>query len=97
MEIRELRKSFGANTVLKGIDLTVEKGDVIAILGPSGSGKTTLLRCINFLEKSDSGTMIFDGETFDLGHMRSRTARTTTPSSSPADSSSVSRSQERWR
>ena len=70
MEIRELRKSFGANTVLKGIDLTVEKGDVIAILGPSGSGKTTLLRCINFLEKSDSGTMIFDGETYDLGHMK---------------------------
>ena len=70
MEIRELRKSFGANTVLKGIDLTVEKGDVIAILGPSGSGKTTLLRCINFLEKSDSGTMIFDNETYDLGHMR---------------------------
>ena len=68
MEIRELRKSFGANTVLKGIDLTVEKGDVIAILGPSGSGKTTLLRCINFLEKSDSGTMIFDNETY--GHMR---------------------------
>ena len=70
MEIRELRKSFGANTVLKGIDLTVEKGDVIAILGPSGSGKTTLLRCINFLEKSDSGTMIFDNETYDLSHMR---------------------------
>ena len=70
MDIRELRKSFGANTVLKGIDLTVEKGDVIAILGPSGSGKTTLLRCINFLEKSDSGTMVFDGETYDLGHMR---------------------------
>ena len=70
MEIRELRKSFGANTVLKGIDLTVEKGDVIAILGPSGSGKTTLLRCINFLEKSDSGTMVFDNETYDLGHMR---------------------------
>ncbi len=69
MEIRELRKSFGANTVLKGIDLTVEKGDVIAILGPSGSGKTTLLRCINFLEKSDSGTMVFDDETYDLGHM----------------------------
>jgi cystine transport system ATP-binding protein/L-cystine transport system ATP-binding protein len=70
MEIRELRKSFGANTVLRCIDLTVEKGDVIAILGPSGSGKTTLLRCSNFLEKSDSGTMIFDGETYDLGHMK---------------------------
>ena len=65
MEIRELRKSFGANTVLKGIDLTVEKGDVIAILGPSGSGKTTLLRCINFLERPDSGSVTVDDLTLD--------------------------------
>ena len=71
MEIRKLTKSFGTNRVLNGIDLTVKKGDVIAILGPSGSGKTTLLRCINFLEKSDSGTMVFDGRDYDLGHMRS--------------------------
>ena len=70
MEIRKLTKSFGTNRVLNGIDLTVKKGDVIAILGPSGSGKTTLLRCINFLEKSDSGTMVFDGRDYDLGHMR---------------------------
>ena len=70
MEIKKLTKSFGANKVLRGIDLTVNKGDVVAILGPSGSGKTTLLRCINFLEKADSGTMIFDGQTHDLGHMR---------------------------
>ena len=70
MEIKKLTKSFGANTVLRGIDLTVNKGDVIAILGPSGSGKTTLLRCINFLEKSDSGTMVFGGQSYDLGHMR---------------------------
>ena len=70
MEIRKLTKSFGTNRVLSGIDLTVKKGDVIAILGPSGSGKTTLLRCINFLEKSDSGTMVFDGRDYDLGHMR---------------------------
>ena len=70
MEIKKLTKSFGTNRVLSGIDLTVKKGDVIAILGPSGSGKTTLLRCINFLEKSDSGTMVFDGLDYDLGHMR---------------------------
>ena len=70
MEIKKLTKSFGTNRVLSGIDLTVKKGDVIAILGPSGSGKTTLLRCINFLEKSDSGTMVFDGRDYDLGHMR---------------------------
>ena len=53
--------------VLKGVDLTVNKGDVVAILGPSGSGKTTFLRCLNFLETADSGTLIFDGEQFDLG------------------------------
>ena len=54
--------------VLRGVDLTVEKGDVVAILGPSGSGKTTLLRCLNFLETADAGKLTFDGETFDLAH-----------------------------
>lgn len=62
IEIKNLKKSFGDLKVLKGIDLTVEKGDVIAILGPSGSGKTTLLRCINFLEMADEGTMKFMDE-----------------------------------
>ena len=52
--------------VLRGVDLTVEKGDVVAILGPSGSGKTPLLRCLNFLETADAGQLTFDGETFDL-------------------------------
>ncbi len=69
LEIRDIRKSFGGLAVLKGVDLSVDKGDVIAILGPSGSGKTTLLRCMNFLETADSGTMEFDGETFQLGHV----------------------------
>ena len=55
-----------AHTVLDGIDLDVNKGDVTAILGPSGSGKTTFLRCLNFLERADSGTLVFDGEKFDL-------------------------------
>lgn len=54
--------------VLRGVDLTVEKGDVVAILGPSGSGKTTLLRCLNFLETADAGKLTFDDETFDLAH-----------------------------
>ena len=64
IEVKGLRKSFGDNEVLKGIDLTIEKGDVVVILGPSGSGKTTILRCINFLEKASEGTMVFDGEPF---------------------------------
>lgn len=70
IEIKNVGKSFGETEVLKGIDLTVEKGDVVAILGPSGSGKTTFLRCINFLEKADRGTMTFDGKTYDLGHIK---------------------------
>ena len=61
------RKVVSQLDVLKGVDLTVNKGDVVAILGPSGSGKTTFLRCLNFLETPDSGTLIFDGEQFDLG------------------------------
>ncbi|MDO4377707.1 MAG: amino acid ABC transporter ATP-binding protein [Erysipelotrichia bacterium] len=66
LKVNNLQKSFGELQVLKGIDLTVEKGDVIAIIGPSGSGKTTFLRCLNFLEKADKGTMEFDGQIYDL-------------------------------
>lgn len=68
LEIQKIHKSFGDNGVLRGVSLSVEQGDVIAILGPSGSGKTTLLRCLNFLETADSGTLIFDGEVFDLAN-----------------------------
>ena len=60
------RRVRSALHVLNGVDLSVEKGDVVAILGPSGSGKTTLLRCLNFLETADAGQLTFDGETFDL-------------------------------
>ncbi|HIZ61670.1 MAG TPA: amino acid ABC transporter ATP-binding protein [Candidatus Gemmiger avistercoris] len=66
LEAKNIRKSFDGQEVLKGVDLQVDKGDVVAILGPSGSGKTTLLRCINFLERADGGTLTLDGETFDL-------------------------------
>ncbi len=68
LEIKDIHKSFGNLHVLKGIDLTVNKGDVIAILGPSGSGKTTLLRCMNYLETADAGTLIFKDQSYDLSN-----------------------------
>ena len=66
LEVKNLVKSFDRGTVLKGIDLTVDKGDVMAVLGPSGSGKTTMLRCLDYLEIADSGEMTFDGVLYDL-------------------------------
>ncbi|MFI9388220.1 amino acid ABC transporter ATP-binding protein [Kutzneria sp. NPDC052558] len=61
VEISGLHKAFGPLQVLRGIDLTVERGDVVCIIGPSGSGKSTLLRCVNLLEQPDSGTVVVDG------------------------------------
>jgi polar amino acid transport system ATP-binding protein len=61
VRIDALRKSFGANEVLKGIDLSVQRGEVIAIIGKSGSGKSTLLRCINGLEVFQQGSLLVDG------------------------------------
>ena len=72
LEVHQIQKSFGGTPVLRGVDLTVNKGDVVAILGPSGSGKTTLLRCLNFLETADGGSMTFDGETFAFGHVHKK-------------------------
>lgn len=66
LEVTGVKKAFGDNPVLKGVDLRVSQGDVTAIIGPSGSGKTTLLRCMNFLERADEGSMCFDGERIDL-------------------------------
>ena len=63
LEIKNFTKSFDNIEVLNGIDIQVEKGKAVSIIGPSGSGKSTLLRCINFLEKPDSGVMVLDGET----------------------------------
>ena len=65
LEVKNLKKSFDDNVVLKDISLNVERGEVLAIIGPSGSGKSTLLRCITDLEEQDSGEIKFDG-TFGL-------------------------------
>ncbi len=73
LEIKDVRKSFGKDgEVLKGVSLSVDKGDVVAILGPSGSGKTTFLRCINFLERADSGKMVFDGNAYNMHSIKKR-------------------------
>jgi L-cystine transport system ATP-binding protein len=66
LKIRNVHKRYHNHEVLRGVDITVRDGDVVAILGPSGSGKTTLLKTINFLEKADEGTMEFDGLSLDL-------------------------------
>ena len=66
LEAKGIEKSFGGAKILRGLNLTVNKGDVVAILGRSGSGKTTLLRCLDFLEKADGGTLVFDGVEHDL-------------------------------
>ena len=62
LEVNGIFKRFGKTEVLNGIDFSMEKGEVLAIIGSSGSGKTTLLRCLNFLETPDAGTMVLDGE-----------------------------------
>ena len=61
VEVKNLKKSFHKNEVLRGIDLTVNEGEVVCIIGPSGSGKSTLLRCLNRLETSTEGTILVDG------------------------------------
>jgi len=62
LEARGIRKSFAGHEVLKGIDLSIARGEVVAIIGPSGSGKSTLLRCLNLLERPDAGEVRFEGQ-----------------------------------
>lgn len=61
LEVRDLRKSFGNLKVLNGIDITINKGEVVVVIGPSGSGKSTFLRCLNLLEQPSGGNIIFEG------------------------------------
>jgi len=66
IEVKNIKKSFNGNSVLNGLSFKINKGDVLTIIGPSGAGKTTLLRCIDFLERADEGTLVFDNESFDF-------------------------------
>ena len=61
-EIKDLRKSFGELEVLKGINTTIRKGEVVVVIGPSGSGKSTFIRCLNLLEMPTGGQIVFEGE-----------------------------------
>ncbi|MNI16230.1 L-cystine import ATP-binding protein TcyN [compost metagenome] len=70
IKLTQIKKSYGRHQVLKGIDLSVEQGEVVAILGPSGSGKTTLLRCMNYLERPSDGEISIDGFTVNCKRPR---------------------------
>ena len=74
LQFTGVRKAFGDAEVLHGIDLAVERGEVVAVLGPSGSGKTTLLRCANLLEHADAGELALDGAHFDLARVTAKEA-----------------------
>ena len=65
IDIKGLKKSFGENDVLKGVDLSIDEREVVVIIGPSGSGKSTLLRCMNYLEDPTAGTVTVDGILLD--------------------------------
>lgn len=72
IEIRDLHKKYRENVVLNGIDMKIEKGDVIGIIGPSGTGKSTLLRCLNQLEIPEKGSIVLEGREIDLSSGRNK-------------------------
>ena len=75
LNIRGLRKQYGQVEVLKGVDLSMQRGNVVTLIGSSGSGKTTLLRCVNLLEEFQGGQITLDGESIgysDIGGKRVR-------------------------
>jgi len=70
LKLNSIYKKFGDNEVLKGVDLQIEEGEVVSIIGPSGTGKSTLLRCINCLEKVESGNITIDNKKLDLASLK---------------------------
>ena len=75
IDVKGLKKNYGGLQVLKGVDLTINKGDCVVLVGPSGCGKSTFLRCLNRLEEPDSGHVIFNGKEVtdhDIDHVRQK-------------------------
>ena len=70
LEVKNLYCSYGSMEVLKNVDFKVDNGEVVAVIGSSGSGKTTLLRCLSFLNKANSGTIIFDDFEKDITRLK---------------------------
>ncbi len=77
LRLQDVHKSYGAVSVLRGVSLNVDPGQVVCLIGPSGSGKTTLLRCVNYLESPEQGQVIVDGEL--IGHYTRAGRRTALP------------------
>ena len=75
ISIKGLKKSFGDNHVLRGIDLEIQKGEILTMIGPSGAGKTTLLRALNWLDVPDEGVITIDGATIDAAHASKRAVK----------------------
>ena len=75
LEIKDLQKAYGDHQVLKGVNLSLEKGDVVSIIGSSGSGKTTLLRCVNLLEEFQNGTIKISGQEIGYTSANGKRAR----------------------
>ena len=75
IDVKGLKKNYGGLQVLKGVDLTIDKGDCVVLVGPSGCGKSTFLRCLNRLEEPDGGKVIFNGKAVtdhDIDHVRQK-------------------------
>lgn len=72
LKVNHLSKSFGSHQIFNDLNFEIQKGEVVSILGPSGSGKSTLLRCLNLLEKPDTGRIVFDKEHYDLSNIPAR-------------------------
>ena len=75
IDVKGLKKNYGGLQVLKGVDLTIDKGDCVVLVGPSGCGKSTFLRCLNRLEEPDGGEVIFNGKAVtdhDIDHVRQK-------------------------
>ena len=72
IEIKDLHKKYKDNVVLNGINLSIEKGNVIGIIGPSGTGKSTILRCLNQLEVPEKGSIVFNGKEIDLANKKNK-------------------------